>query len=68
VTRSGPAVIHISGERVIVAEHAELADGAITFTGRLRHRDLTGERHYPPRTLTIHVSRIAEVEWLEDRP
>jgi hypothetical protein len=65
--RSGPAVIHVSSERFFVAEHAELVDGAITFTGCLRHRDLTGERYYAPKTLTIHVSRLAQVEWLEAR-
>jgi hypothetical protein len=68
MTHSGPAVIRITAARVFVAEHAELADGAITFTGCLRCRDLRGERYYAPRTLTVHVSRLEWVEWLRDRP
>jgi hypothetical protein len=68
VTRSGPAVVHVIPQRVYVAEHAELVDGAITFTGRLRCRDLPGDRYYPSRTLTIPVNRLKLVEWREGRP
>jgi hypothetical protein len=59
--RSGPAVVHLrAGE--YVATHAELDHGVIDFTGRLRVRDLAGERLYEQ---TTRSHRLASSEWVE---
>ena len=50
-----------------VAEWAESGPHAVTFRGRLRVRDLSGERQYPARLRTLPLSEVA-IEWLPDRP
>jgi hypothetical protein len=59
---SGVAVIYLR-TGVFVASHAELDRDLLTFTGRLRIRDLTGERRYPERTRTVRLSRGERIDW-----
>jgi hypothetical protein len=58
---TGAALIHLR-TGVYVAEHAELHHGVVSFTGRLRVKDLTGERVYEQ---TTRSHRLASSEWIE---
>ena len=60
--QSGPAVLRKDG-RSYLADHAEYDGRAVAATVRLRHRDLLGERLYPPRSIVWPITRV-EVEWL----
>ena len=64
---TGRAVIRVAGS-TYVAERAEYDGQALTFDGRLRVRDLAGERLYAERTLTIPIGRVERVEWLGKIP
>jgi hypothetical protein len=56
-----PAVVHLRGGEY-VAERAELDAEVVTFTGRLRRRDLIGEYRYPER---VRSHRLRAGEWVE---
>jgi hypothetical protein len=60
--RSGPAVLRKDGKSY-VTDRAEYDGHAIEATVQLRHRDLQGERLYPPRSILWPVTRV-EIEWL----
>lgn len=60
--RSGPALLRKDGKSYIT-DHAEYDGRAIRATVRLHHRDLLGERLYPPRSVLWPVAKV-EVEWL----
>lgn len=62
---TGRAIIRVAGA-VYLAEHCQLAGATVTFTGRRRIRDLSGERLYAPRTITIPAGRVDRIEWLAD--
>jgi hypothetical protein len=62
---TGRAVIHIGGYEY-VTDNATLERDVVSFTGRMRVRDLTGERLYPPRTVSHCLRRGEYVDW--DRP
>lgn len=64
--RSGPALLRKDG-KTYITDHAEYDGRAIRATVRLRHRDLGGERLYPPRSILWPVAKV-EVEWLGAGP
>jgi hypothetical protein len=63
---SGPATVRVGGNAYVCSE-CKLDSGAVTFTGRLRIRDLIGERLYPSRTITVPIGRVERVEWVNGR-
>jgi hypothetical protein len=64
---TGPAVVHLRGG-IFVAGHAELENGVITFTGRRRLHDLSGERLYAERTRSHRLRAGEWVEWTLQAP
>jgi hypothetical protein len=62
---AGPAIVRLRGEEY-AADHAELAEGVVTFVGRLRVCDLTGERFYAPVNLSHRLAAGEEIEWLAE--
>ena len=60
------AIVKLASGSTYACERCELDAGAVTFTGRLRVRDLTGERLYPRKTITVPIGRVRRVEWLGD--
>ncbi len=60
--RTGPAVLRKDG-KAFLTDHAEYDGHTIEATVQLRHRDLQGERLYPPRSILWPVATV-EVEWL----
>ncbi len=66
--RAGRATITLRDGRVYVAERAELRGHRLTFTGRLRIRDASGVRLYPPREHSVTLRKIRRIDWHEERP
>jgi hypothetical protein len=66
--RVGPATITLRDGRVYIADRAEETRHRLSFTGRLRVRNLTGERLYAPRTLSVELRRVKRVDWQEGGP
>jgi hypothetical protein len=65
--RSGRATIVLKDRRVYIADHTELSRHRLTFTGRLRVRDLSGERFYPTRTITVTLGKVRSIHWHRER-
>ncbi len=61
------ATITLKDGRVYVADRVELASGQVMFTGRLRIRDLSGERFYATRERTIRLAEVKAIDWHKDR-
>ena len=64
---TGRAIVKVGGSTYL-AERCEYDGNAITFKGRLRVRDLAGERLYAERTITIPIGRVDRIEWLAETP
>ena len=60
---TGRAIVKVEAATYL-AEHCGIDGHAITFKGRLRVRDLAGERLYAEQTLTIPIGRVDRIEWL----
>lgn len=64
---TGRAIVRLKNGSRYVAEHVEVAAGAVTVTaGRLTIRDVAGERRYAPRSFTVPLRATARIEWLAD--
>jgi hypothetical protein len=62
-TIRGPATIHLT-RGTYVADHAELTSaGIVTYPGRRRERDLTGDRLYPTHTMSHKLRAGERVDW-----
>lgn len=61
------ATITTRDGRTYVADRVELHDRKVTFTGRLRVRDLSGERFYATRERTIRLAEVKAIDWHRDR-
>jgi hypothetical protein len=64
--RSGSATIAIE-RRIYVADTAVYDGAAVSFTGRLRVRDLLGDRLYEPVTMTVPIARVERITWHGER-
>ena len=60
----GPAVLHLR-RGTYVAEWAVLSHGVVSFAGRRRERDLSGERFYPARRESVRLAVGERVEWID---
>jgi hypothetical protein len=63
--RTGAAVIRLRSGAEYVTEDAKLTSRRLIFEGRLRVKDLSGERLYPPRQLVVTLGRIRSIDWHE---
>jgi hypothetical protein len=63
--QTGRAVVHIDGYEYLT-DNATLDRDVVSFTGRMRIRDLTGTRLYDERRLSHRLRRGEWVDW--DRP
>jgi hypothetical protein len=61
------ATIVLRDHRVYVADHTELEGHRLTFTGRLRVRDLSGERFYNTITRTVTLGQVRSICWHDGR-
>lgn len=62
------ATITTRDGRTYVADRVDLRDRkVVTFTGRLRVRDLTGERFYATRERTIRLAEVKAIDWHRQR-
>jgi hypothetical protein len=68
VSAAGRATIVCRDGRTYVADHTELSRHRLTFTGRLRVRDLSGERFYRTTTRTITLRQVKAIFWHEGSP
>lgn len=64
---SGRATIVLKDRRVYVCDATDLHGRRLTFTGRLRVRDLTGERYYETTTRTVPLGQVRAVYWHDGR-
>jgi hypothetical protein len=62
------ATITLKDGRVYVADRTELSRHRLTFTGRLRVRDLSGERFYKTTTRTVTLGQVRTIHWHEGSP
>ena len=67
MTATGRATIVLKDERVYVCDHTEIDGRQLTFTGRLRIRDLAGERFYRTTTRTILLGQVRSICWHDGR-
>ena len=61
------ATITLKDGRIYVADRVEFASRQVMFTGRLRIRDLSGERFYATRERTIRLAEINAIDWHRKR-
>lgn len=68
MTATGRATIVLKDHRVYVCDETTVEGSRVTFKGRLRVRDLSGERYYATRTQTVPLSRVRSVCWHDGSP
>jgi hypothetical protein len=62
---AGAAVVRLRDGKSYVG-HAVISGGAVTMLdAKLRHRDVLGERLYPPRGKTWPLRAVSRVTWTE---
>ena len=63
--QTSAATITLRDGRVYVTDDAKLTSRRLTFTGRLRVRDLSGDRLYEPREHSLPPGRVKSIQWRE---
>jgi hypothetical protein len=66
-TSSGRATVVLKDHRIYVCDATDLSGRRLTFTGRLRVRDLTGERYYKTTTRTVPLGQLRSIYWHDGR-
>ncbi len=57
------ATIRLRDGRIYIADRVDLSGRRLTFTGRLRVRDLSGERYYATNTRTVALGHVRAIDW-----
>jgi hypothetical protein len=61
--RNGRATIVLRDGRTFVSDRTDIAGSRISFTGRLRIRDLSGERFYPTQARSLALREVRAIYW-----
>jgi hypothetical protein len=64
---SGRATVVLKNGTTYVCDRTEVDGRRLTFVGRLRVRDLSGERFYRTRTRTVPLRELRSIFWHDGR-